>query len=224
MYKIEILNDYNDDKFRQLKKLIEEFAINVFMIQKFNLANKSNNEKINYIKNYKELLSKEEIKYLQNDINERIKFAISSINEKSKCKSTRYYILLENENIVAFQTAQVRKENNNIEGWRNFAYTKDNYKGKIGNVVTTYGNFKNGILSDIIYENISEWFDEENVKIERTATGKNMYKNIKLYIIKKGFIPEKIDENRIYLMKKYNNKKTKSELIKIYKDTISNLN
>lgn len=224
MYKIEILNDYNDDKFKQLKKLIEEFAIKVFMIQKFNLANKSNNEKINYIKNYKELLSKEEIKYLQNDINERIKFAINSINEKSKCKSTRYYILLENENIVAFQTAQVRKENNNIEGWRNFAYTKDNYKGKIGNVVTTYGNFRNGILSDIIYENISEWFNEENVKIERTATGKNMYKNIKLYIIKKGFIPEKIDENRIYLMKKYNNKKTKSELIKIYKDTISNLN
>ncbi|MBQ1984178.1 MAG: hypothetical protein II232_06085 [Spirochaetaceae bacterium] len=31
----------------------------------------------------------------------------------------------------------------------------------------------------------------ENVVIEKTATGKNMFKNIKLYIIKKGFIPEK---------------------------------
>lgn len=42
MYKIEILDNCLDNKFKQLEKLIEKFAITIFMIQKYNLSNKSN--------------------------------------------------------------------------------------------------------------------------------------------------------------------------------------
>ena len=45
MFKIEILNNYNNDLFNQLKQLIEKFAIYVFVVQKFNLANKSYKKK-----------------------------------------------------------------------------------------------------------------------------------------------------------------------------------
>ena len=76
-----------------------------------------------------------------------------------------------------------------------------------------------GILK--IYQNISKWFDEEKVETERTATGKNMYKNIKVYIVNKGFVPEKEDEERIYLIKDYNNIKNKLELKHIYEKYIN---
>ena len=122
MYKIEILKSYNNDKFNQLKNLIKKFAIDVFMVQKFKLANDTYNKKIKYIDNYKKYLSDEELTFLKKDINERIDFAINSIKCKRKDKQTRYYILLNKDKVIAFQTAQVRKENNRIEGWRNFAY------------------------------------------------------------------------------------------------------
>lgn len=63
MYKIEILKSYNNDKFSQLKNLIKKFAIDVFMVQKFNLANETNNIKIKYIDNYKKYLSEEELTF-----------------------------------------------------------------------------------------------------------------------------------------------------------------
>lgn len=61
MYKIEILDNCLDNKFKQLEKLIEKFAITIFMIQKYNLSNKSNLIKKQYISNYKEFLSENEI-------------------------------------------------------------------------------------------------------------------------------------------------------------------
>ena len=221
MYKIEILKSYNNDKFNQLKNLIKKFAIDVFMVQKFKLANDTYNKKIKYIDNYKKYLSDEELTFLKKDINERIDFAINSIKCKRKDKQTRYYILLYKDKVIAFQTAQVRKENNRIEGWRNFAYTDNSYKGKTGDAVDTYGNIKNGILSNLLYNNITKWFSEENVVIEKTATGKNMYKNIKIYIVKKGFIPEKIDDKRVYLIKDYKKNNSKLELRRIYEDYIN---
>ena len=221
MYRIEILDNCNDDKFNQLKDLIKKFAIDVFIVQKFNLANDSYNKKVEYINNYKNYLSVQEYDYLEKDINERIEFATNSIKSVKKDKQTRYYILLNDEKIIAFQTAQVKKENNRIEGWRNFAYTDSEYRGKSYNVIDTFGNLKNGILSNLLYENITKWFIEENVVIERTATGKNMFKNIKVYIVKKGFIPEKYDDKRIYLIKDYNKNKSKSELKHIYENYIN---
>ena len=112
-------------------------------------------------------------------------------------------------------------ENNRIEGWRNFAYTENDYKGRIGEVTDTFGKIKTGVLSNLIYENITEWFKKENVEIEKTATGKNMLKNIKIYILKKGFIPESIENTRVYLIKDYKDIKQKLELKHIYENYIS---
>lgn len=75
-------------------------------------------------------------------------------------------------------------------------------------------------MSNVIYDNISEWFDEEKVQIERTATGRNMIKNIKIYILKKGFVPEKYDDARIYLKKERNENRSKIELKKIYEEYV----
>ena len=94
MYKIEILNSCNSYIFEQLKDLIKKFAIDVFIIQKFNLANESYYKKVEYINNYKEYLSIDELNFLEKDINERIKFAVQSINSKNIVKQTRYYVLL----------------------------------------------------------------------------------------------------------------------------------
>lgn len=220
MYKIEILNSCNSNMIVQLNDLIKKFAIDVFIVQKFNLTNKSYHKKAYYINNYKDYLSSKELSFLEKDINERIKFAIQSIKSKNTVKQTRYYIMLKDDKVIAFQTAQVRIENNKIEGWRNFAYTDSKYKGKICDVIDTYGNTQKGILSNLLYENITKWFNEQNVKIERTATGKNMYKNIKVYIIKKGFIPEKCDDKKVYLIKDYTKNIKQTELKLIYKNYI----
>ncbi len=75
----------------------------------------------------------------------------------------------------------------------------------------------------MIYENITEWFIDENVEIEKTATGKNMLKNIKIYILKKGFIPDSIDSTRVYLIKDSKNIKKKLELKEIYENYISEI-
>lgn len=220
-YNIEIINNIKNDKFLELKELIREFAINVFMVQKFNLYNYSNAKKTDIIKNYKTQLSKEEIKILEKDIIERIDFAKKAIENTDKDKITRYYILIQEENVIGFQTAQVRNNNGNIEGWRNFAYIKSEYAGKTGIVVDTYKNVKKGNLSNIIYENITQWFKESNVTKEKTATGRKMYKNILTYIVHKGFIIENEDTQRIYLTKDYSKQINKEELKKIYKEYVN---
>lgn len=72
----------------------------------------------------------------------------------------------------------------------------------------------------MVYENITQWFKENNVVAERTATGKNMHKNILAYIVLKGFIPKKTDDERVYLIKEYDKIKSKKELKKIYQNCI----
>lgn len=200
MYKIKILNRCNDDLFEQLKKLIKKFAIDVFMVQKFNLTNESYHKKVKYINNYKKYLSADELTLLKKDIDERIEFAIKSIHLKNTVKQTRYFVLLKDNEVIAFQTAQVRIENNIIEGWRNFAYTDNEYKGKTSEVIDTYGNSQKGILSN------------------------NMYKNIKVYIVKKGFIPEKCDDKRVFLIKYYDRNISKLKLKQIYNKYIFEIN
>lgn len=83
-----------------------------------------------------------------------------------------------------------------------------------------YGGIKRGNISNVVYENITQCFKENDVTIERTATGKSMYKNILVYIVVKGFTPEKTDNERVYLVKEYDKIKTKEDLKKIYKDYI----
>lgn len=75
-----------------LKELIRKFAIDVFIVQKFNLANEPYHKKIEYIDNYKKYLYDEKLDFLKKDINERIYFVINSMKDSSKNKQTRLYI------------------------------------------------------------------------------------------------------------------------------------
>ena len=219
-FKIEIIKNTNCYEYHELEKLIREFAINIFVVQKKELYNKTNLEKTKIIKNFDKNLSKRELELLYEDISSRLKLAKELINNKTKLKNTRFYIIKAEQDIIGFQTAQIRINNNKVEGWRNYAYIKNEYIGKIENVEDTYGKIRKGNISNIVYENITQWFKENNVTAERTATGKNMYKNILTYIVVKGFVPEKIDDERIFLVKEYNKTKSKNELKQIYKKLI----
>lgn len=50
-----------------------------------------------------------------------------------------------------------------------------------------------------------------------------MLKNIKIYILKMGFIPESIDSTRVYLIKDCKSIKKKTELKHIYEDYVREL-
>lgn len=219
-YKIEIMQNTDCKEYFELEKLIREFAVNVFLVQNYSFNNKTKLEKQTAINNYDKYLSKEELKRLEKDISSRIELAKELINNETKNKITRFYILKDEQQVIGFQTAQIRINQDRAEGWRNYAYIKPKLVGKIENVEDIYGTMKKGNISNIIYENITQWFKENDVTIERTATGKNMYKNILAYIVLKGFIPEKTDNERVYLIKEYDKIKSKEELKKIYKDYI----
>ena len=221
-YRIEIVTSIDSDIFYQLENLIKEFAINVYNIQKFNLFNKPYIEKQKVIYQYKEKLTENELIELDRDIKNRIMFLKQSIENKQLDKETRYYVCVVNGKVEAFQTAQVRKNGDSVEGWRNFAYTKQEYSGPI-TIKDKSGCEKKVNITNELYDAITEWFHEEGVKIEKTATGKNMLKNILAYIVYKGFVPSYQDDQRIYFIKDYENPRSKEELKGIYKRTISDL-
>ena len=218
MFKIEIIANTNCNEYYELENLIREFAVNVFIIQNCNFNSKT--EKQTAINNYDRYLSKEKLKSLEEDISKRIELAKKLICNNVKEKITRFYIVKDEQQVIGFQTAQVRINQDRVEGWRNYAYIKPKYAGRIEDIEDTYGKVKNGNISNVVYENITKWFKENNVVAERTATGKNMYKNILAYIVLKGFVPERVDGERIYLIKDYSTIKSKEELKNIYKNYV----
>lgn len=220
MFKIEIITNINCNEYYELENLIKEFAVNVFLVQNYNFNNKAKLEKQTVINDYDKYISKEELKVLEEDISNRIGLAKELINNETKNKITRFYIIKEGQQVIGFQTAQIRINKDRVEGWRNYAYIKPKYAGRIEDVEDTYGKIKKGNISNMVYENITQWFKKNNVVAERTATGKNMHKNILAYIVLKGFIPEKTDDERIYLIKEYDKIKSKKELKKIYQNCI----
>lgn len=220
MFKIEIITNTNCNEYYELENLIREFAVNVFLAQNYSFNNKTKLQKQIVINSYDKYLSEEELKRLEEDISSRIKLAKELIDNETKNKITSFYIIKDEQQVIGFQTAQIRINQGRVEGWRNYAYIKPKYAGRIEDIEDTYGKIKRGNISNIMYENITKWFKENDVTIERTATGKNMYKNILVYVVKKGFIPEKTDNERVYLIKEYDKIKTKEELKKIYKDYI----
>ena len=219
-YKIEIIQNTNCAEYYELEKLIKEFAISVFIAQNINLKGQTKSEKATSVNNYENYLSKEELNKLNLDIANRVDLAKKLINEDVKDKTTRFYIVKAEQEVIGFQTAQIRTSKDKVEGWRNYAYIKPKYVGRIEDIEDTYGEIKRGNISNVIYENITQWFKEDAVTIERTATGKNMYKNILTYIVVKGFVPEKTDNERVYLIKEYGNLKSRKELKSIYKEYI----
>lgn len=220
MFKIEIITKTNCNEYYELENLIKEFAVNVFLAQNYNFNNKTKIEKQTAINNYDKYLPKVELKRLEEDISNRIQLAKELINNETKNKITRFYIMKDEQQVIGFQTAQIRINKDRAEGWRNYAYIKPEYAGRIKDVEDTYGKIKKGNISNMVYESITQWFKENNVVAERTATGKNMHKNILAYIVLKGFIPEKTDDERVYLIKEYNKIKSKKELKKIYQNYI----
>lgn len=220
MFKIEIITNINCNEYYELENLIKEFAVNVFLVQNYNFNNKAKLEKQTVINDYDKYISKEELKVLEEDISNRIGLAKELINNETKNKITRFYIIKEGQQVIGFQTAQIRINKDRVEGWRNYAYIKPKYAGRIEDVEDTYGKIKKGNISNMVYENITQWFKKNNVVAERTATGKNMHKNILAYIVLKGFIPEKTDDERVYLIKEYDKIKSKKELKKIYQNCI----
>lgn len=220
MFKIEIITNINCNEYYELENLIKEFAVNVFLVQNYNFNNKAKLEKQTVINDYDKYISKEKLKVLEEDISKRIGLAKELINNETKNKITRFYIIKDGQQVIGFQTAQIRINKDRVEGWRNYAYIKPKYAGRIEDVEDTYGKIKKGNISNMVYENITQWFKENNVVAERTATGKNMHKNILAYIVLKGFIPEKTDDERVYLIKEYDKIKSKKELKKIYQNCI----
>lgn len=220
MFKIEIITNINCNEYYELENLIREFAVNVFLVQNYNFNNKAKLEKQTVINDYDKYISKEKLKVLEEDISNRIGLAKELINNETKNKITRFYIIKDGQQVIGFQTAQIRINKDRVEGWRNYAYIKPKYAGRIEDVEDTYGKIKKGNISNMVYENITQWFKENNVVAERTATGKNMHKNILAYIVLKGFIPKKTDDERVYLIKEYDKIKSKKELKKIYQNCI----
>lgn len=219
-YKVEIIQNTECKEYFELENLIKEFAINVFLVQNYNINNKTKFQKQTAINNYDKNLSKEEFKRLEEDISSRIELAKELIDNETKNKITSFYIIKDEQQVIGFQTAQIRINQGRVEGWRNYAYIKPNYAGRIEDIEDTYGEIKRGNISNVVYENITQWFKENSVTTERTATGKNMYKNILAYIILKGFVPERVDNGRIYLIKDYSNIKSKNELKIIYQNYV----
>lgn len=219
-YKVEIIQNTECKEYFELENLIKGFAINVFLVQNYNINNKTKFQKQTAINNYDKNLSKEEFKRLEEDISSRIKLAKKLIDNKTKNKITSFYIIKDEQQVIGFQTAQIRINQGRVEGWRNYAYIKPKYAGRIEDIEDTYGEIKRGNISNVVYENITQWFKENDVTIERTATGKNMYKNVLAYIILKGFVPERVDNERIYLIKDYSNIKSKNELKIIYQNYV----
>ena len=220
MFKIEIITNINCNEYYELENLIKEFAVNVFLVQNYNFNNKAKLEKQTVINDYDKYISKEKLKVLEEDISNRIGLAKELINNETKNKITRFYIIKDGQQVIGFQTAQIRINKDRVEGWRNYAYIKPKYAGRIEDVEDTYGKIKKGNISNMVYENITQWFKENDVVAERTATGRNMHKNILTYIVLKGFIPEKTDDERVYLIKEYDKIKSKKELKKIYQNCI----
>ena len=74
-----------------------------------------------------------------------------------------------------------------------------------------------GNYSEVIYNDIGQWFEENNVNYERTSTGVNMLQNISAYIRVKGFMPVGKNSKTIFLEKFTDNKIDKVTLNKAYK-------
>ena len=209
-YTITTVDDPDSPYYTELEELIKEFALNVFVFQNFKL---SKEERYRYIENYTKLLSMDDLIHLEKDVEERLKALKESLTTKNPFNETRYYVLLKDNEVIGFQTAQVKSYIDRIEGWRNFAYMKRNHMGRTGTVKSTYDDLTSGFLSEQLYKNISKWFLESGVTVERTATGTNMMQNIFAYIVYKGFIPDGMDKQRVYLKKEYSNKHSKVELL-----------
>lgn len=138
--KIEILNRTDTEEFEQLKILLKEFSIDTYIKNKpenDKLKGREKTETINRAINEfnkqceQKILSNKDIEQINKDLLSQINSAKKFIdNKEQKYMQTRFYVLKDNNKIVAFQQAQLIKSENTtmVEGWRNLAYTKEEYR------------------------------------------------------------------------------------------------
>lgn len=115
--------------------------------------------------------------------------------------------------------AQIVKNNDKgrIEGIRNLSYVEPKYSGKTGETVDTYGNLYIGFYSESIYQDISQWFGENDVNYEKISTGINMSHHIATYIKRKKFIPVNKNKKTLFLEKDLKKQLYRRSLDKIYR-------
>ena len=189
--KISILDKTDTEEFRQLTELLKEFTIETYIKNKPEYATlKKVMEYVNIViqefdgKITPSMLSPQDIEQIKQDIDSQISMAKELIDKKqTENTQTRYYIMKDGDKLVAFQQGQIAKgkENGRIEGWSNLAYTDQEYRGN-GQVINSKGIMQKGRNSEILFEDLRNWFEENGVNYERTCTGVNMLGNIKGYI------------------------------------------
>lgn len=227
--KISVLDRTDTQDFEQLMVLLKKFTIDTYIrnkpefselrgSKKFELVNNAINEFEG--KSELSILTNEDVEQLKRDIDSQIGSAKELIDSRTNGNTeTRYYILKDGDRMISFQQVQLakRKENDRIEGWRNLAYAEQEYAGKSGQVIDSRGILQDGLYSEIIYEDIGQWFEENEVNYERTCTGVNMLSNILAYIRAKGFLPFSKNEKNIFLEKFMDYKVDRTTLSKAYK-------
>ena len=228
--KISILDRTDTQDFEQLKVLLKKFTIDTYIrnkpefsglkgSKKFELVNSAINEFEG--KNELCILTNEDVKQLKREIDLQISSAKELIENRTNGNiETRYYTLKDGDKMISFQQVQLvkgKKESEKIEGWRNLAYVEQEYAGKSGQVIDSRGNSQTGLYSEIIYEDIKQWFEKNGVNYERTCTGVNMLSNILAYIRAKGFLPFAKNEKNIFLEKFREHEVDRTTLSKTYK-------
>ena len=227
--KISVLDRTDTQDFEQLMVLLKKFTIDTYIRNKPEFSELRGSKKLELVNNaineYEgkselSILNNEDVKQLKRDIDSQISSAKELIdNRTNENIETRYYILKDGNRMISFQQVQLgkRKENDRIEGWRNLAYAEQEYAGKSGQVIDSRGILQDGLYSEIIYEDIGQWFEENEVNYERTCTGVNMLSNILAYIRVKGFLPFSKNEKNIFLEKFMDHKVDRTTLSKVYK-------
>lgn len=211
--KISILDKTDSQEFEQLVMLLKEFTIDTFVRNKPEYAELKGSKKYEIvnraIQEFEEqselsILTQQDIERLKIDIESQVNSAKELIEHGINGNTeTRYYVMTDKDRMVSFQQVQLSKGkvDDRIEGWRNLAYTAQDYAGKFGQVIDSKGNLQNGSYSKIIYDDIGKWFEENGVNYERTCTGVNMLQNINAYITAMGFLPFDKNDKNIFLEK-----------------------
>ena len=226
--KISILDKNDSQEFGQLVMLLKEFTIDTFVRNKPEYAELKGSKKYEIvnraIQEFEEqselsILTQQDIEQLKIDIESQVNSAKELIEHGINGNTeTRYYVMTDRDRMVSFQQVQLSKGkvDDRIEGWRNLAYTAQDYAGKFGQVIDSKGNLQDGSYSKIIYDDIGRWFEENGVNYERTCTGVNMLQNINAYITAMGFLPFSKNDKNIFLEKFKDHVVSRSTLRKAY--------
>ena len=227
--RISSLDKVDTEDFEQLKVLLKKFIIDTYIRNKPEFGELRGRKKAELVKraidefdgkNGHSVLSSDDIKHIEEDIKAQIDIAQKSIeNSRDNGIENRQYILKDGNKVVAFQQAQIinNQQKSRIEGWRNLAYIEQEYAGKMGEVIDSKGVVQEGIYTDILYEDIGKWFEENEVGYERITTGVNMLPNILAYIRAKGFLPYNKNGKSIFMEKIKGRDIDKQVLSKAYK-------